>query len=392
MGRSHCILSSLACSLWLALTASAFAIDHFPESELLKKDPTHADHCHQHHTHDQGHKDHHPHHQHNHDFLAEDVKSFEERISDIPLAVWLAGMGSVGLISLVGLLAVGVLPLLAGPHQEAVLQLLVSLAVGTLVGDALIHLLPHALQAGHGDAGVVWKGFVATMTIIAFFLLDRILEAAGHSHCHTHVHSGSDEEKVTSSTDTLPDFNQQRKISTSYYSLYHTYQRMEKDTRWSMPNSSLMVIVGDAIHNFADGLAIGAAFSISMAAGLSTSIAVLCHELPHEVGDFALLFHSGMNVKVAIFYNCVSSIFAFIGLVVGLLIGTHGTFSTWLLAATVGVFLYVSLVSMLTELKSSDMHKVILNTLGMISGAVLLLLIGLYEHDLILLFQENHHH
>ena len=65
-----------------------------------------------------------------------------------------------------------------------------------------------------------------------------------------------------------------------------------------MPASSLMVILGDAVHNFADGIAIGAAFSISLAAGLSTSIAVLCHELPHEVGDFALLLHSGMSVKV----------------------------------------------------------------------------------------------
>eukprot|EP00091_Calanus_sinicus_P014131 TRINITY_DN3151_c0_g2_i1.p1 TRINITY_DN3151_c0_g2~~TRINITY_DN3151_c0_g2_i1.p1 ORF type:complete len:144 (-),score=32.19 TRINITY_DN3151_c0_g2_i1:103-534(-) len=129
-----------------------------------------------------------------------------------------------------------------------------------------------------------------------------------------------------------------------------------------------------------------------MAAGLSTSIAVLCHELPHEVGDFALLLHSGMSVKVAIFYNCVSSIFAFIGLVVGLMLGSQGNFSTWLLSATVGVFLYVALVSMLTELKGGGARMALLNTLGMISGAVLLLFIGLYEHDLILLFQDEHDH
>ena len=86
---------------------------------------------------------------------------------------------------------------------------------------------------------------------------------------------------------------------------------------------------------------------------------MLCHELPHEVGDFALLLHSGMSFKLSIFYNCVSSILAFIGLVVGLILGSQGNLSTWLLSATVGVFLYVALVSMLTELKGGGARKVV---------------------------------
>ena len=153
-----------------------------------------------------------------------------------------------------------------------------------------------------------------------------------------------------------------------------------------------MVIIGDAIHNFADGIAVGAAFSLSLAAGFSTSIAVLCHELPHEVGDFALLLHSGMSVRAAVLYNCVSSVFAFLGLVTGLMLGSHGGFSSWLLSATVGVFLYVALVSMMSELKGGDWRNSALNTLGMLAGAVLLLFIGLYEHDLILMFEDEHAH
>jgi len=387
MGFSGIEITSLVCSLVFIFISTSLAIESIAGSEqVLNIDIQHEDHDH---TTDIVEDDH------GHDHA--ESSSFEERIAAISGTVWLASLSSVGVISLVGLLAVGAIPLLKGPHQETVLQVLVSLAVGTLVGDALIHLLPHALETGHGDDGVVWKGFVATMTIIAFFVLDRILEAVGHSH--SHAHSGSDEENftvsTTSSRESSPDIKQQSKSSSSLYSLYHThssYESIAKKSSCSIPSSSLMVIVGDAIHNFADGLAVGAAFAISMAAGFSTSIAVLCHELPHEVGDFALLLHSGMSVKQAIFYNCVSSIFAFIGLVVGLLLGSQGNFSTWLLSATVGVFLYVALVSMLTELKGGGVRMALLNTLGMVSGAVLLLFIGLYEQDLILLFQDEHVH
>ena len=159
----------------------------------------------------------------------------------------------------------------------------------------------------------------------------------------------------------------------------------------SMSNSARMVIVGDSIHNFADGLAIGAAFSISIAAGFSTSLAVLCHELPHEVGDFALLLHAGMSTKTAVFFNIVSSIFAVLGMIVGLLLGSSGQFSSWLLASTVGVFVYVALVSMMSEIGGGGLKNLILNTGGMVAGALLLLMIGLYEHDLIYFIGGDEH-
>ena len=202
-------------------------------------------------------------------------------------------------------------------------------------------------------------------------------------------------ESENKNTIVLLEFQTKSMSSLYSHSLYQrdsSYQSLTRESCCQMPSSSLMVIVGDAIHNFADGLAVGAAFSMSLAAGFSTSIAVLCHELPHEVGDFALLLHSGMSVKVAILYNCVSSVFAFIGLVVGLLLGSQGNFSSWLLAGTVGVFLYVALVSMMTELRGGDWSNTACNTTGMLCGAVLLLFIGLYEHDLILLFEDEGEH
>lgn len=87
----------------------------------------------------------------------------------------------------------------------------------------------------------------------------------------------------------------------------------------------------------------------------------------------------------------MSSVFAFVGLVAGLVLGAQGAASSWLLAGTVGVFLYVAMVSMMSELRGGDWRNAALNTLGMLAGAVLLLFIGLYEHDLILLFEDSPH-
>lgn len=326
--------------------------------------------------------------------------------------MWLAALGSILVISLVGLLAVAALPLLRGAHQHAALQVLVSLAVGTLVGDSLIHLIPHAFGAEHGDSSVVWKGFTATLTIIAFFVLDQSMAALGHGHSHGQGHTDEEEgsEGTRTTRESTPVFKETKvpKISVtskasedsgvgggSLYSLYrHSYQSLPPGppappSPCAMPSSSRMVILGDAVHNFADGLAVGAAFSLSLAAGLSTSLAVLCHELPHEVGDFALLLSQGMSARTAMFYNIVSSVFAALGLLVGLLLGSQEGLSSWLLSATVGVFLYVALVSMMTELRGGGLAGICLNTAGMLGGAVLLLAIGLYEQDLVLLFDPS---
>ena len=159
----------------------------------------------------------------------------------------------------------------------------------------------------------------------------------GHSHAHSHIHSAP------------------KNISS---------------VAW-------MVICGDGIHNLADGfvyftfvqldptmfpplrLAIGAAFAAGYMSGLSTSVAVLCHELPHEIGDFAMLIKAGMTIKQAIFYNVLSSILAMVGMVFGLLVAASlPQVTPWLFSATAGIFLYVALVDMMPELSSGHAHPI----------------------------------
>lgn len=107
-----------------------------------------------------------------------------------------------------------------------------------------------------------------------------------------------------------------------------------------------MVIMGDGLHNFTDGMAIGAAFSNNIAGGLSTAVAVFCHELPHELGDFAVLLKAGMSAKQAVYYNILSSVLSFVGMCVGIMIGDTPEASQWIFAVAAGLFIYIALVDM----------------------------------------------
>lgn len=111
--------------------------------------------------------------------------------------------------------------------------------------------------------------------------------------------------------------------------------------------------MGDGLHNFTDGMAIGAAFSNNIAGGFSTAFAVFCHELPHELGDFAVLLKAGMSAKQAVYYNILSSILSFFGMCFGIWIGDTPQASQWIFAVAAGLFIYIALVDMVRFLELS---------------------------------------
>ncbi|CAB4020176.1 zinc transporter ZIP14-like isoform X1 [Paramuricea clavata] len=110
-----------------------------------------------------------------------------------------------------------------------------------------------------------------------------------------------------------------------------------------------MIVIGDGLHNFIDGLAIGASCSTSVLSGLSTSLAICCEELPHELGDFAILLKSGMTFKQAILANFGSACLCYLGLIIGLILGFKTSAVRYIYGIAGGMFLYISLVDMLPE-------------------------------------------
>jgi zinc and cadmium transporter len=216
--------------------------------------------------------------------------------------IWLYALVSVVIVSLISL--IGVFSLSFGIEKIKKASLfLVSFAVGGLFGDAIIHLLPETFKGlGFG----LLPSLLIVFGILLFFILERFLR---WRHCHEIGY---------------PDY---KKAVAS------------------------MILVGDAAHNLIDGMIIAASFLTNIPLGLATTIAVVFHEIPNEIGEFGVLIHSGFTAKKALLFNFLSGLTAILGAVIVLIIGSRiSDFSLFLLPITAGGFLYIAGSDLLPEL------------------------------------------
>lgn len=258
--------------------------------------------------------------------------------------VWVYSTLALIGISLCGLFGVIVIPIVDKNYYFFVLQFFMALAVGTLTGDALLHLLPHAMRPKSDDMSpaellemMMHRGIAAVVGIMSFCLIERLLSVVTKL-------KNKGQKQIEN---TLNGESQ----GLQKHSHKHGHSHGPVDTQSESLSSIVwMVILGDGLHNFTDGMAIGAAFSNNIAGGFSTAVAVFCHELPHELGDFAVLLKAGMSARKAIFYNILSSVLSFLGMCVGILLGDTPETTQWVFAAAAGLFIYIALVDMVTYL------------------------------------------
>lgn len=219
------------------------------------------------------------------------------------MLIWLYTLTSTLIVSLISL--VGALTLFAKKKIiKRISIFLVSFAAGALFGDAFIHLLPEAFEKLETNLPV---SLLTILGLLTFFALEKFLY---WRHCHipasqTHVHP-------------LGTIN----------------------------------LIGDAVHNFIDGLLIGASYLVSFPLGVTTTLAIVLHEIPQEMGDFGVLIYSGVSIKKALVLNFLSAMIATFGAVISLLIGPNvQDYAASLLPITAGGFIYIAGSDLIPELK-----------------------------------------
>jgi zinc and cadmium transporter len=227
--------------------------------------------------------------------------------------------------SVLSVSAAGIYLLLPEKVREKSVDYLIGFAIGMLLGAGFLHLLPEALeQARDSTQGLMGTALVA---ILVFFILEK-----GLIWRHHHHHGGHDH-----------------------------------DANVEGPAGTL-ILIGDSVHNFLDGILIAAAFLADSSLGVVTALAVIAHEVPQELGDFAILLHSGYSRKKAFIVNLLSSAAMVAGATLAWFgLGQLTDLIPYLLAFTAASFIYVAV---------SDLMPALNRKVGLRETVVQVLLIG----------------
>ena len=235
----------------------------------------------------------------------------------------------VSLISFVGVFTLAV----NAERLRRILIYLISFSAGALLGDVFIHLLPELVKSG---TFTLTTSLVILGGILLFFVLEKVIH---WQHCHMPL------------------------------------------TKHHVHSFAYMNVIGDALHNFIDGMIIAGSYLVSVPAGIATTIAVVLHEIPQEIGDFGVLIHAGFSKGKALFLNFVSALAAVLGALVALFLsGNIEGLERFLVPFAAGGFIYIAGSDLIPELhKHNHLKQSWLQTLAFIAGIAVMALLLLLE-------------
>lgn len=247
-------------------------------------------------------------------------------------ATYLYAITSVVAVSLVSLIGVVTISM-TGRRLQSILFVLVSLAAGAMFGDAFIHLLPESFEKSNAKTEV---SMLVLAGIFIFFILEKILR---WRHEHT--------------------FEANNSVHPIGY----------------------MNLFADGLHNLIDGVLIGASYLAGVQVGVATTVAVILHEIPQEIGDIGVLLHAGFSKKRAVIFNLLSASLAIVGALVALLASSNiAGFTDLILPVAAGAFIYIAGSDLLPELqKEIGFYKSIVQLCAMAAGSGLMMLLTLLE-------------
>jgi len=246
--------------------------------------------------------------------------------------VWIYSVVSVLTISLISLIGIIGLSMRINKLKNIVI-LLVSFSGGALFGDAFIHLLPEAFE--NNKIGILVPSYIL-LGIVLFFMIEKFVH---WHHCHI------------------------------------------EPTRNHPHPFAYMNLIGDSVHNFIDGLIIGASYIVSLPIGIATTIAVMLHEIPQEIGDFGVLLHGGFSKSKALMINFLTALTAVIGTVIALVLNSYiPSLNNFLIPFAAGGFIYIAGSDLIPELhKEVGVKKSAMQILTFILGIIVMYCMLLIE-------------
>lgn len=297
-------------------------------------------------------------------------------------SLWFNALGSTLLISIAPFLILFLVPVDNSSEREPLLKILLSFAAGGLLGDAFLHLIPHALVGHshdnheelhanahshefHDHSQDMNVGLWVLSGILIFLFVEKFVRLMKDDHGHSHsakTHTEKNHHKADSKNKS-------------------GQQKAGKDPANDIKIAGYLNLAADITHNFTDGLAIGASYLAGRNVGIVTTITILLHEVPHEIGDFAILVKSGCSRKKAMYLQLLTAVGALSGTVVSLLAEGYDEMATaWILPLTAGGFIYIATVSVLPELLSdTKLWQSIKEILALLLGVYMMVLIATFE-------------